>query len=88
MSGPAPQTRYSAKYLAEYNGSALRALAIALIPIETIFVALRFYARKLGKVHWGADDYLIILGLILCLGLNTAVLGNRAPTLIPRRRQR
>ncbi|MCJ1465078.1 hypothetical protein MMC07_003694 [Pseudocyphellaria aurata] len=53
----------------EYNGEGLIAVATVFITIEVVVVVLRFWARRIGKVAWGADDVLIIPGAILCLGV-------------------
>ena len=59
----------------EYNGEDLRAIAILFIALVTIFIILRFYARRMGRVTWGLDDSLIIPGAIFCLALCTSALG-------------
>ena len=32
--------------------------------VATLIVVLRFYARKLKRVGYGADDYLMVIGLV------------------------
>ncbi|SLM36795.1 hypothetical protein LPUS_06482 [Lasallia pustulata] len=56
-------------FFEQYTGNAPYGVAIAFIVIESLAVTLRFWARKIGKVAWGADDTLIIPGAILCLAL-------------------
>lgn len=56
-------------YADEYIGNPPFGVAIAFIVLEVIAVGLRFLARRIGRVAWGADDTLIIPGAILCLAL-------------------
>lgn len=56
-------------YLEQYQGNPPLAVAITFLPLEIFFVALRFSARRLGRVEWGADDTLIIPGAFLCISL-------------------
>ncbi|KAL8836141.1 MAG: hypothetical protein Q9170_003034 [Blastenia crenularia] len=65
---------YTPEYLNQYNGDSLHAIAILFIVLVVIFVTLRFYARRMGRVAWGFDDSLIIPGIIFCLGLCIAAL--------------
>lgn len=67
--------QYPPGYLDEYRGQILVGLAIAFLVIETICVSLRFYARSIGKVRWGADDTLIIPGFILCAAICACTIG-------------
>lgn len=59
----------------EFNGQSYVAVAVAFIVLEVICVALRFWARKIGKISWGLDDSLIIAAAILCLALIGCSLG-------------
>ena len=67
--------QYPPGYLDEYRGQTLIDLAIAFLVIETVCVALRFYARRIGKVPWGADDTLIVPGFILCAAVCACTIG-------------
>lgn len=69
--------QYSPEYLAEYIGNVPYRLAIAFIVLESVSVAIRFWARKIGKVPWGADDTLMIPGTILCLAVCACSIGER-----------
>lgn len=68
-SGRVSSSDFPPGYLEEYNGDSLLAIGIVFIILEVVFVALRFWARRIGQVAWGADDGLIIAGLIFCEGL-------------------
>lgn len=61
----------------EYNGQGYVAVAVVFIVLEVICVALRFWARKIGKIAWGLDDGLIIAAAILCLALIGCCLGEQ-----------
>lgn len=67
--------QYSPGYLDENRGETLVGLAIAFLVVETICVALRFYARRIGKVAWGADDTFIVPGFILCAAVCACTIG-------------
>ncbi|PQE28883.1 integral membrane protein [Rutstroemia sp. NJR-2017a BBW] len=64
----------SPEYLREYSGHQLTVAAIAFIPLNIIFVAIRFFSRHLTKAPLGLDDILIIPGLILCVTLSILAL--------------
>jgi hypothetical protein len=66
---------YPPGYLEEYNGKPLFAVSVAFIVLEIFFVVLRFWARKIGNVRWGADDIFIILGLMCSVGVCVCSLG-------------
>ncbi len=74
-SNQASGSRYPPGYLEEYNGNGPITVAIVFISLEVICVALRFWARRIGKTAWGADDSLIVVGAMLCLGLIGVCLG-------------
>ena len=59
----------------EYDGYITRNVAISFIIQNTTAVCLRFASQRLGGRKLGIDDYLVVPGLLLCLGLYTAVLG-------------
>lgn len=69
--------RSSASRRLEYNGQSYVAVAVAFIVLEVICVALRFWARKIGKIAWGLDDSLIIAAAVLCLALIGCSLGEQ-----------
>lgn len=64
-------------YIEEYNGDGIVAVATVFIAIEVVGIVLRFWARRIGKIAWGADDVLIIPGAILCLTLIACSLGEQ-----------
>lgn len=72
--------QYPPGYLDEYRGQVAIDLAIAFLIIETICVALRFYARRISKVRWGADDTFIIPGFILCAAVCACTIGEQDRT--------
>jgi NADH:ubiquinone oxidoreductase subunit 3 (subunit A) len=64
---------------ANFNGNELYVVASVFIVLDIVCVALRFWARKIGKIHWGWDDVLIIPGLIFCLSVSIVSLGEQWP---------
>lgn len=62
-------SNYPPGYLEEYNGNGPIAVAAVFTVLEVVCIALRFCARRIGKVAWGLDDSLIIPGAIACLAV-------------------
>ena len=60
MAGQQP----SQEFLDEYNGDGLVAFASIFIALQILAVISRFVARALSKTPFGADDWLVIPGLI------------------------
>lgn len=56
------------------RGPALTASSIVFIAAATIAVALRLVARRLKKLSWAADDYLVVVALLLVYGMFIALL--------------
>lgn len=69
MSSPIHNSELSQSYIDAYNGDRLKGTAIALIVLETVFVALRQWSRHLQKAPFGWDDILIIPAYLSCLGM-------------------
>lgn len=65
----------SSPHRQEYNGQGSVAVAAVFIVLEVVFVALRFLARKIGKIAWGWDDSLMIAATISCLAVIGCSLG-------------
>ncbi|KAF2179123.1 hypothetical protein K469DRAFT_674827 [Zopfia rhizophila CBS 207.26] len=65
---PTPPT-HSPEYLAEDSGPTLVAIGALFICLDTIFVALRFYARRLNKSPIGLDDLVIPFAWLVNVGL-------------------
>lgn len=61
----------------EYNGQGSVAVAVLFIVLEVVFVALRFWARRIGEIAWGLDDSLIIAATISCLAVIGCSLGEQ-----------
>lgn len=75
-------TLFLPSYLEEYNAQVPNSVGILFIVLEVVCVLLRFWARIIGKIAWGADDTLIIIGAILCLAVIACCLGEQCPTSI------
>ena len=65
-------------YLDEYRGRTPVRVAIAFLIMETLCIILRFYARRISKVRWGADDILILPGFILCVAVCACSIGEQS----------
>lgn len=59
----------SPKYLSEYSGGILIAVAIVFIVLEVLFVGSRELARYRTKAAWGWDDYLVLPALTVNISL-------------------
>ncbi|MCJ1471337.1 hypothetical protein MMC07_009985 [Pseudocyphellaria aurata] len=67
---------YSLSYLEEYNGQGPFTVGVIFIVLEVIAVVLHFWSRIIGKIAWGADDTLIIIGAMQCLATIGCCLGS------------
>jgi hypothetical protein len=66
-------TNYPHLYLAEDTGHILIAVSVLFIILDTIFLALRFYAGKLHKTSVGVDDF--VISLAWCTHVGLCILG-------------
>jgi hypothetical protein len=66
---------YPPGYLEQYCGDTFLRVGIAVIPVEIIFVALRYYARYLSKTPWRLDDLLILPSLIVNMAVSACCIG-------------
>ncbi|KAF1956866.1 hypothetical protein CC80DRAFT_593548 [Byssothecium circinans] len=57
------------EYLAEDSGPTLIAISVLFIVLDSIFVALRFYARNLNHSPIGLDDFIVPFGWFNHVGL-------------------
>lgn len=64
-------------YKEEYIGYILQNTAIAFIVLETVFVALRYLAQRIGRKPFGIDDWLMMPAWLFCFGANIAPLGKK-----------
>ena len=60
---------FSPEFLAENQSYRAVRTGIAMLVVETIFVALFFISRYKSKASFGMDTYLMAPGYICCLGL-------------------
>lgn len=69
MSTPGLNTPPTKEYLDEYSGHTLLAICVLFIILETVFVAMRYYARNLTPTGLGWDDAIISLAWLANVGL-------------------
>ncbi|KAF2202540.1 hypothetical protein GQ43DRAFT_307710 [Delitschia confertaspora ATCC 74209] len=69
MAGHGVGKQPSAAYLAEDEGHTMIAIAILFIILNTLSVAIRFYARRLNKSTLGSDDLVIPFAWLVNVGL-------------------
>lgn len=81
LESPAVLSHYSPAYLAEYIGNQVIGVAIAFMVLETVFVILRFVARRKTLSPLGWDDYLIYPALVVNLGMCAHGIGQSTTTL-------
>ncbi|KAJ5093421.1 hypothetical protein N7456_009282 [Penicillium angulare] len=60
----------SQAYLDANIGYRLTGVAIAMLPITTFFLILRFYSRYLTRTPWGMDDALAAVSGVVTVGLS------------------
>ena len=58
---------YPPGYFEQNIGATLVAISAVFITLDTIFVGLRFYSRRLSDTPWGWDDTLMCPALVLNL---------------------
>ena len=46
------------------RGVELLVIAVVILLLATLAVALRFVSRRIKRVRWAADDYMIIVALV------------------------
>lgn len=61
--------QYSPEYLSEYIGDRLILISAVFIALESIFVALRCYARTLTISSLGWDDIIIPVAWLANIGI-------------------
>lgn len=57
----------------------LIAVGAVLPAIGIIIVIIRFYTRKLKKLKYGIDDYLILPALLFVIGMGAAIIAGKFP---------
>ena len=78
MSAPEPPApEFPPGYEDEYIGYITRNVAIAFIVLEVFFVSLRYVAQRIGRKSFGIDDWLMLPGLVLCLGVDISALSKQ-----------
>lgn len=55
---------YSQEYLDEYNGGQAYVTCGVVLFIGVMLLVGRFSARKMQKIRWGTDDYLVICSAV------------------------
>ncbi|RAL08513.1 uncharacterized protein BO97DRAFT_473011 [Aspergillus homomorphus CBS 101889] len=65
-------TQYSTEYLNETQQPMLIAVTTVFVVLETVSLALRFVSKRIGGIHLGWDDALMVLGYVFCMGLNAS----------------
>ena len=70
---------YSAANYSESSGDRLQTTAILFIALNTLFVTLRYYARRITKTVLGWDDFFISAGYISNVGLCITAIRTQSP---------
>ena len=70
---------YPPEYLTEYSGDKLVTVSAIFITLETLFVILRYYARRLTAAATGWDDVVLSLAWFPNFGLCVLGIG-QGPT--------
>ena len=61
-------------YLEQYCGDRLVHISVACIPVEVLFVVLRYSAQRIRKAPVRLGDILILPALFFCLGVNACAI--------------
>lgn len=70
MSGKA-QSSFPPGYAEQYIGYIALDVAITFTVLEVVAVVLRYISQSMAGKRFGIDDFLILPGLLFCLGINT-----------------
>jgi hypothetical protein len=57
------------------NGIKVAIFVSIFLPIQVIFVSLRYYSRRANKISWGFDDLLVLVSLLLQISIAAIALG-------------
>ena len=74
------------EFLNQYNGRPVIITAIVFMVLDSVFVMLRFLARRLQTATFGWDDWLIIPGWLFILAMISVLLGKFRPVVATRER--
>ncbi|PLB43653.1 hypothetical protein P170DRAFT_513988 [Aspergillus steynii IBT 23096] len=66
----ASATKFSPGYLQESQQGTILGVTVLFIILETLAVTFRGVSKLIGRLNWGWDDALIVLGFILCTVIN------------------
>ncbi|TVY75857.1 hypothetical protein LSUE1_G007077, partial [Lachnellula suecica] len=69
MSSSPAMPQVTQAYLDEYSGNILIGVCAAFVILETVFLALRFYAKSLTQLEWTWEDFLLPLAWVFNIGL-------------------
>jgi hypothetical protein len=79
MSESGNSTALSEEYLNEYSGNILVARSVSIIVLTTLFLALRFYAKRFSAAKLGLDDGLLVAAYVVDLGMCALGIGECLP---------
>jgi hypothetical protein len=71
---------HSAATYNKSSGDQLQTAAIVFIAVNTLFVALRCYARHITKAGLGWDDFFLSAGYVSNIGLCITAIRAQSPT--------
>jgi hypothetical protein len=65
----------SPEFFNESKQATIYGVCSACICVNTIAVALRFIARRIGRIGWKLDDFFILLAYVFCMALAVSSIG-------------
>lgn len=61
---PPEEAQYQLAHVHDSKRKSIAAAYIACVPIIFLAVILRFVSRRIGRTAYGADDWIMVLGLV------------------------
>lgn len=61
---PPEEAKYQLAHINDSKRAAIATAYIVCVPIIFLAVVLRFISRRIGRTKYGADDWIMVMGLV------------------------
>ncbi len=61
---PPEEAQYQLAHVHDSKRKSIATAYIICLPIHILAVVMRFVSRRIGRVSYGADDWIMLLGLV------------------------
>lgn len=62
---PPEEAQYQLAHINDSRRAAIATAYIICVPIIFLAVVLRFISRRIGRTKYGADDWIMVMGLVI-----------------------